>query len=179
MLLISLRACLKSHFGQSYLHGNRVFSSKLGFFRNPERPTLFKHILSLYSANRVRSMIGTWFSSPTVWENQRLPPNAARSGLPNPQHLGTISCFLKQVLSIIWGIGLSPFFFRSWLRNQGFSAWLICKGGSLYLWIPRSNQKRDVHHLIWAYQVSKPPSMRGVWALLQWVPVCFGDRCFG
>ena len=43
-------------------------------------------------------MIGTWFSSPTVWENQRLPPNAARSGLPNPQHLGTISCFLKQVL---------------------------------------------------------------------------------
>ena len=95
-----LRACLKSHFGQSYLHGNRVFSSKLGFFRNPERPTLFKRILSLYSANRVRSMIGTWFSSPTVWENQRLPPNAVRSGLPNPQHLGTISCFLKQVLSI-------------------------------------------------------------------------------
>ena len=93
-----LRACLKSHFGQSYLHGNRVFSSKLGFFRNPERPTLFKRILSLYSANRVRSMIGTWFSSPTVWENQRLPPNAVRSGLPNPQHLGTISCFLKQVL---------------------------------------------------------------------------------
>ena len=43
-------------------------------------------------------MIGTWFSSPTVWENQRLPPNAVRSGLPNPQHLGTISCFLKQVL---------------------------------------------------------------------------------
>ena len=94
----SLRACLKSHFGQSYLHGNRVFSSKLGFFRNPERPTLFKRILSLYSANRVRSMIGTWFSSPMVWENQRLPPNAVRSGLPNPQHLGTISCFLKQVL---------------------------------------------------------------------------------
>ena len=96
----NLRACLKSHFGQSYLHGNRVFSSKLGFFRNPERPTLFKHILSLYSANRVRSMIGTWFSSPTVWENQRLPPNVARSGLPNPQHLGTISCFLKQVLNV-------------------------------------------------------------------------------
>ena len=71
---VTLRACLKSHFGQSYLHGNRVFSSKLGFFRNPERPTLFKRILSLYSANRVRSMIGTWFSSPTVWENQRLPP---------------------------------------------------------------------------------------------------------
>ena len=91
---------MKSHFGQSYLHGNRVFSSKLGFFRNPERPTLFKRILSLYSANRVRSMIGTWFSSPTVWENQRLPPNAVRSGLPNPQHLGTISCFLKQVLKI-------------------------------------------------------------------------------
>ena len=96
--MLRLRACLKSHFGQSYLHGNRVFSSKLGFFRNPERPTLFKRILSLYSANRVRSMIGTWFSSPTVWENQRLPPNTVRSGLPNPQHLGTISCFLKQVL---------------------------------------------------------------------------------
>ena len=45
-----LRACLKSHFGQSYLHGNRVFSSKLGFFRNPERPyTIQTHIIIIFS----------------------------------------------------------------------------------------------------------------------------------
>ena len=68
--------------------------TELGFFRNPERPTLFKHILSLYSANRVR-LIGTWFSSPTFGRI-----NGLRLAVDcQIQHLGTISCFLKQVLS--------------------------------------------------------------------------------
>ena len=88
-----LRACLKS-----YLPGNRVFSSKLGFFRNPQGRPLFNGILSPYSANRVRSIVGAWFPSPMGWEPQPLPCDTARCGLTNPQHRGIIPCFLKQVL---------------------------------------------------------------------------------
>ena len=96
-ILPTLKSLLEKSFWVKFIcPETEFFLQNSVFFRNPEGRPLFNGILSPYSANRVRSIVGAWFPSPMGRETQPLPCDVARCGLTNPQHRGIIPCFLKQ-----------------------------------------------------------------------------------
>ena len=101
-ILLGHQTVSKSLFEKSFWA--KLFARKPSFFfktrflpQSRKAYTIQTHIIIIFSKPCQINDRDLVFKPDGLGESTATP-NAVRSGLPNPQHLGTISCFLKQVL---------------------------------------------------------------------------------